>query len=61
LCTALFSRLLAPRGLCGEELAADDQFGEGARDLPVGFQVGLDVLLHGESDVGAGQTIVRRY
>jgi len=41
-------------------LAADDQLGEGFCDLAVGFQVGLDVPLHGERDVGVTDALAER-
>src|SRR5437762_712139 len=39
------------RDLSGGEEAADDQLRERVRDLAVGLQVGLNVLLHGERHV----------
>jgi hypothetical protein len=39
----------------GGERAADDQLGERVRDLAVGLQVGLDVLLHRERYVSVAE------
>src|SRR5205807_4050371 len=52
LCTAArSSRALTRSDLHRGERTADDQLRQGGSDLPVGFQVGLDILLHGERDI----------
>ena len=44
-----------------DQCPANDQLGEGIRDLPVGFQVGLDVLPHGEGDVGVADALAEGF
>jgi hypothetical protein len=58
---AYLRRALARSDLPGDERAADDQLCQGGGDPAAGFEVGLDVLLHGERDIGraAGQAAGR--
>src|SRR5205823_6115054 len=48
------------RDLSGGEEAADDQLRERVRDLAVGLQVGLNVLLHGERHVRVADAPAQR-
>jgi hypothetical protein len=45
------SQALTPSDLHRGQGTADDQLRQGGSDLPVGFQVGLAILLHGERDI----------
>ncbi|WP_246116129.1 hypothetical protein [Trebonia kvetii] len=45
-------RLVVGRSVFGHKQAADDEVSERVRNLAVGFEVGLHVLLHRERDVG---------
>src|ERR1700747_2715886 len=46
--------------LYGRERPADYQLGERFGDMPVGFQVGLDILLHGERHIRVADAMAQR-
>jgi hypothetical protein len=50
----------SPSDLHRGERAADDQLRQGGSDLSAGFQVGLDILLHGERDIRVSDPLTQR-
>jgi hypothetical protein len=61
LCTgACSSGALARTDLHGGERSADDQLRQGSGDLAVGFEIGLDVLLHRERDIRMSDALAQR-
>ena len=61
LCTgACSSRALTRSDLHRGERTANDQLRQGGSDLTVGFEVGLDILLHGERDIRVSDPLTQR-
>jgi hypothetical protein len=48
------------RQLIGHKSSSDDEFGQCVRDLAVGFQIGLNVLLHSEGHVRVADALAER-